>query len=311
VTLTVWDGRAAGMELKANPTRAWSATFILDDSCGLVGDADAWTMVVHQKENDPATTTVIEPTVSVDTFANSVTFSGTSARWTTAGLPKTGAVEWNGWFRIHRDDDIAFNTVGTPIEQTEITIDEVGEILLRSASVFKGYLRNPAATAEAVDAAGWLHTGDLGEVNERGLVRIRGRKKEILKTSGGKMIAPLPIEERLKASPILSQVCIVGDGRKFLSALITLKEDTLKELGQKPGVLDQKTITQADVVGQVKGYVDALNQELAQFEQLKKFSILSREFSIADGEMTPTLKMKRNVIESRYKDIIDQMYGGA
>lgn len=112
MTVTVHDGRAAGLEARFNPTRAWSMTFILDDSCGLVGDAADWDMVVHQKENDPVTTTVIEPTVSVDTFANSVTFSGTSAQWTTADLPKPGAVEWNGWFRIHRDDDIELEIIG-------------------------------------------------------------------------------------------------------------------------------------------------------------------------------------------------------
>ncbi|WP_437532460.1 long-chain fatty acid--CoA ligase [Sorangium sp. So ce726] len=198
-------------------------------------------------------------------------------------------------------------TVGKPVPGVEFKLAEDGEILTRGRHVFVGYYKDKAATEATLDD-GWLHTGDLGEWNDRGQLKIRGRKKEILKTSGGKMIAPLPIEERLKAAEIISQVCMVGDGRKYLSALITLTEGKLAELKERGSLSSDVAITSAEVVGQVKAHVDALNAELASFEQIKRFTVLGREFSVQDGEMTPTLKMKRNVIEQRFRGTIDEMY---
>jgi len=196
-------------------------------------------------------------------------------------------------------------TVGKPADDTEFKIADDGEILTKGRHVFVGYYKDEAATAQVL-VDGWLHTGDLGEVTDRKLIRIRGRKKEIMKTSGGKMIAPLPIEEALKASPIISQVCMVGDGRKFLSVLITLSEAKLGE-AKKLG-LSGEVITFPTIINDVKKYIDNLNASLAGYEQIKKFAILSREFSIEEGEMTPTLKMKRNVIETRFQAVIDQFY---
>ncbi|XXX78619.1 long-chain fatty acid--CoA ligase [Sorangium sp. So ce134] len=198
-------------------------------------------------------------------------------------------------------------TVGKPVPGVEFKLADDGEIMTRGRHVFVGYYKDEAATASALED-GWLHTGDLGEWNERGQLKIRGRKKEILKTSGGKMIAPLPIEEKLKAAEIISQVCMVGDGRKFLSALITLTESKLAELKGHGALNGDAAITSPEVVDQVKAHVDALNAQLASFEQIKKFTVLGREFSVQDGEMTPTLKMKRNVIEQRFRGVIDQMY---
>ncbi len=199
-------------------------------------------------------------------------------------------------------------TVGKPVAGMEVRIAADGEILTRGRHVFKGYFKDDAATAQALDAEGWLHTGDLGEEDGRGLIRIKGRKKEILKTSGGKMVAPLPIEEALKASPLISQVCMVGDGRKYLAALITLSESKLDELSRSNGALQGRMITVPQVVSEIKKYVEDLNATLPSYEQIKKFAILSKEFSVVEGEMTPTLKMKRNIIESRYQDIIEQFY---
>jgi long-chain acyl-CoA synthetase len=198
-------------------------------------------------------------------------------------------------------------TVGKPVPGMEVKIAEDGEMLTRGRHVFKGYFKDEAATAQTLDG-GWLHTGDLAEKDPRGLIRIRGRKKEVLKTSGGKMVAPLPIEEALKEAPIISQVCMVGEGRKYLSALITLSEGKLAELAQQNGTLSQVVITSPQVLQEVQKHVDALNSRLASFEQIKKFAVLSKEFSIAEGEMTPTLKMKRNVIEMRYQDVIEKFY---
>jgi long-chain acyl-CoA synthetase len=200
----------------------------------------------------------------------------------------------------------SLGTVGKPVPGIEFKLGDDGEVLTRGRHVFKEYFKDPAATAQTL-VGGWLHTGDLGTLNAKGQVKIQGRKKEILKTSGGKMIAPLPIEEALKAAPMISQVCIVGDGRKYVSALITLSESTLTELKIKNG-LNGPVIQSPEVVGPIKKFVDDLNGTLASYEQIKKFAVLSREFSIAEGEMTPTLKMKRGVIERRFQSVIDSLY---
>jgi long-chain acyl-CoA synthetase len=200
-------------------------------------------------------------------------------------------------------------TVGRPVPGLDFKIAEDGEILTRGRHVFVGYFKNPQATADTFKD-GWLCTGDLGELTDKGLVKIRGRKKEILKTSGGKMVAPLPIEEKFKGlAPIVSQICMVGDNRKFLSAVITLSEPKMKELQAKnPAALSAKVVNDPATNEEVKKYIDELNKTLSGYEQIKKFSIIAREFSIADGEMTPTLKMKRNIIEKNFADVIESMY---
>ncbi|MDR3607323.1 MAG: long-chain fatty acid--CoA ligase [Oligoflexia bacterium] len=196
-------------------------------------------------------------------------------------------------------------TVGRPVPGLEVKVAEDGEILTRGRHVFKGYYKDPEATAQALEG-GWLHTGDLAEVTAAGTLRLRGRKKEILKTSGGKMIAPAPLEEKLKASPWISHVCIVGDGRKYLTALVTLSETAHKDLSER-GVMTHVEKDES-VIAHVQEAVDALNKDLATYEQIKRFTILPEDFSIDAGEMTQTLKMKRNVVETRYKAVIDRMY---
>jgi long-chain acyl-CoA synthetase len=198
----------------------------------------------------------------------------------------------------------SLGTAGKPVQGTEVKIADDGEILTRGRHIFVGYFKNDRATAEVLQG-GWLHTGDLGEFDKNGLIKILGRKKEILKTSGGKMVAPLPIEEALKASPIISQVCMVGDGRKFLSALITLSEAKLEKIVRKKGTsaLKDVVITDEEVLSE-----DKLNATLSGYQQIKSFAVLSKEFSVESHEMTATLKMKRNVIESHYQAVIDHMY---
>ena len=198
-------------------------------------------------------------------------------------------------------------TVGRPVTGMDFKLGDDEEILTRGRHVFLGYHKDAASTESTLEG-GWLHTGDLGIVNDRGLVEIRGRKKDILKTSGGKMVAPSPIEEKLKASDLISQVCIVGDGRKYLSALVTLGETVIAEVKSRGGIIG-KIVNDPEVVSQVKAAIDRLNQGLAQYEQIKKFAVIANEFSIADGEMTPTMKMKRNVVEAHFKDVIDSLYG--
>jgi long-chain acyl-CoA synthetase len=201
-------------------------------------------------------------------------------------------------------------TVGKPVPGTEFRLAEDGEILTRGRHVFVGYFKEDKATAEALKD-GWLHTGDLGEWNEKGQLKIRGRKKEIMKSSGGKMIAPLPIEERIKAADAISQACMVGDGRKYFSILITLSEAKMAELNALPVPgHDGDKVTHAGIVEEVGKVIAGVNSELASYEQIKRFTIIPREFSVIDGEMTPTLKMKRAVIEARFKHLIDAMYQG-
>jgi long-chain acyl-CoA synthetase len=196
-------------------------------------------------------------------------------------------------------------TVGKPLPDVEFKLAEDGEILTRGRHVFKGYWRNDEATRATI-ADGWLCTGDLGEINERGLVRIIGRKKEIMKTSGGKMIAPAPIEEKIKECPYIGQACMVGDGRKYFTALTVLKGSILAN-NKLPGE-DGIARIAPEVVQVIEQHMEWVNQERSSYEQIKYFAILAREFSVESGELTPTMKMKRNVVEKRYQAIIECMY---
>jgi long-chain acyl-CoA synthetase len=173
-----------------------------------------------------------------------------------------------------------------------------------------GYYNKPQATADAIKD-GWFHTGDIGTIDAEGYLRITDRKKDLLVTSGGKKIAPQPIEASLKRSPIVAESVLLGDRRKFAAALIVpdfaALERRLKELGRPPA--DRAALTRRDdVLALYQEIVDALNRELSQFERIKKIALLPREFSIESGELTPTLKVKRKVVEERYKDLIESMY---
>jgi long-chain acyl-CoA synthetase len=189
-------------------------------------------------------------------------------------------------------------TVGIPFPGTEFKLGPDGEVMTRGVCTFKGYYKNEAATREAIDADGWFHTGDLGKLNDRGQVQLTGRKRDILKTSGGKMLAPSPIEESLKGCNFIGQVCILGDNRKYFVALVTLSE-----LAQAKGGINGPGIQEA-----IQSRFDEINKGLASYEQIKRFKILDRDFSIEAGEMTPTLKMKRNIIEKNFADLIEEMY---
>lgn len=198
-------------------------------------------------------------------------------------------------------------TVGKPLEGCEFKLAPDGEVMSKGRHIFLGYLNDPENTKATIED-GWLHTGDLGEWTSAGMLRIIGRKKDIMKTSGGKMIAPSPIEEKLREANFISQVCLVGDNRKYLSALITLSEASLNDLKVKSGATRDGVVVDGEVLKHVQSEFDRVNRALASFEQVKKFTVIDREFSINDGEMTPTMKMKRNVIEQRFRPLIDQMY---
>ena len=203
-----------------------------------------------------------------------------------------------------------FGTVGIPLEGLEVRIAEDGEILVRGDNVFMGYLRDPAATAEAV-VDGWLLTGDVGEMDEDGYVRITDRKKDIIVTAGGKNVSPQNIEGRIKNFPGVSQVVVVGDKRKFLSCLITLDREGLEEIWERDErklPVDEALPEDEDVLRLLQGYIDQVNERLSSYETVKKFHVLPEDFSVESGELTPSLKVKRRVIQKRYEELIDGFY---
>jgi long-chain acyl-CoA synthetase len=207
-------------------------------------------------------------------------------------------------------------TVGKPIQGVELRIATDGEILARGANVMKGYYRKPDATA-AVLKDGWFHTGDIGTIDTNGYLTITDRKKDLLVTSGGKKVAPQPIEEVLKRSPLVNETVILGDRRKFVAALIVpdfkVLQRRLQDLGRPPADLsDAKSraalLERQDILTLYQEVIDALNRDLSQFERIKRFVLLPSEFSIESGELTPTLKVRRKVVEERWKTEIENLY---
>jgi long-chain acyl-CoA synthetase len=201
-------------------------------------------------------------------------------------------------------------TVGPALPSVELRIAEDGEILARGPNVMIGYYNKPEATAEAVKD-GWFHTGDIGTIDAEGYLKITDRKKDLLVTSGGKKIAPQPIEEILKRNPLMSEAVLLGDRRKYAVALIipsfAMLERRLKELGRPPGTREE-LVVRPDVLALYQEIVDGINRELAQYERIKKIAILPAEFTIASGELTPTLKVKRRVVEERWHGVIEALY---
>ena len=197
-------------------------------------------------------------------------------------------------------------SVGPPLPGMEVKIAEDGEILVRGPNVFAGYYKDPEATAETLKD-GWLCSGDLGAFDQDGFLTITGRKKEIIITAGGKNITPKNIEASIKQSPIVGEAVVIGDRRKYLSALVTLDEAAARELA--PGVTGADQLAAAPQIrAAVQHRIDEVNQALARVEQIKKFTILPRTFGIATGELTPTLKLKRKVIATMYEREIEAMY---
>jgi long-chain acyl-CoA synthetase len=221
------------------------------------------------------------------------------------GLTETGPV-----VSVTPPGAIRAGTVGPPLMNVEVRIADDGEVLVRGASVMRAYYQKPDQTAEAM-AGGWLHTGDLGSLDEAGYLAITGRKKELLVTSGGKKIAPAPIEAKLKEHPLVSEVALVGDGRKFIAAMIVPDRAGVGRIAgaepTSPAAL-APLLDRADVQQAFQAIVDAVNAPLAQFERIKKFALVPDEWTIASGVLTPTLKVRRRIVETKYRDMIDRMY---
>jgi long-chain acyl-CoA synthetase len=208
-------------------------------------------------------------------------------------------------------------TVGRPLAGVELRIAADGEILARGANIMSGYYNKPDATADVL-RDGWFHTGDIGTIDAEGYLTITDRKKDLLVTSGGKKIAPQPIESTLKRSPLIAEAMVLGDRRKFAAALVVPDfaqlERRLKDLGRPPadGISTEAEratlVARADVVALYQEIVDGLNHELAQFERIKRIALLPSEFSIESGELTPTLKVKRKVVEDKWRQQIEALY---
>ncbi len=201
-------------------------------------------------------------------------------------------------------------TVGAPLPGVEVNLAEDGEILTRGPHVFKGYFKDPELTAETIDADGWLHTGDVGAWDD-GYLKIMDRKKDIIITAGGKNITPAYIENKLKFSPYIQDAVVVGDKRKFLSALILIDEDNVTKFAQDhriPFTTFQDLTQNPEVVRLIQGEVDKVNKTLSQVEGVKKIALLPRRFYEEEGDVTPTKKVKRRSLETRYADLIRSLY---
>jgi long-chain acyl-CoA synthetase len=221
-----------------------------------------------------------------------------------------GQTEGTGVTCASREGKVKFGTVGPPISGTEVKIAEDGEILVRSPSVFKGYYKNPEATKETLKD-GWLYSGDVGEIDEDGYLKITDRKKDIIVTAGGKNITPQYIENKLKFSPYINDAVVIGDKRKFISCLIMIDEDNVVKYAQdnKIQFSTYKDLTQSpEVIKLIQGEMDNVNDTLSRVEQVKKFTILPKKLYEEDGEVTPTMKVKRKYVNEAFSDLIDDMY---
>ncbi len=222
-----------------------------------------------------------------------------------------GLTESSTVSHVNRLWNYKFGTVGTPLEGTECRIASDGEILLRGPHIFKSYYRDFMATEEAIDADGWLHTGDIGAEDGDGFLRITDRKSDLIVTSGGKKIAPQKLENLLRADPLIHEALLVGRGERHPLALISLDRTRVAELAARAGILLETAEEMAShpwVHARVKEIIQKTNKELAPFETIRNFCILDRDFTIEDEELTPTLKPRRQVIVERYKKLIDEMY---
>jgi long-chain acyl-CoA synthetase len=234
-----------------------------------------------------------------------------------AGLPIVqgyGLTETSPVITVSGPEDNRIGTVGRPIRHVEVRIASDGEIEARGPNIMRGYFNKPDATREVFADDGWFKTGDVGELDSEGYLRITDRKKELFKTSGGKYVAPQPLEQRIKQSRFVNQVVLIGAGRKFPAALIVPDWEMLRSYAQHKG-LDCKTpadfCRHPRIIDLLQRQVDSVTSDMSRFERVKRVALIEREMTVEGGELTPTLKVKRRVIDEKYKDIIDRLYAEA
>ena len=223
-----------------------------------------------------------------------------------------GLTETSAAAIVNRPSRNKIGTVGLPIPGTSVRIAEDGEILIGGQLVFRGYWRNEAATAEALDADGWLRTGDIGALDDEGFLSVTGRKKELIVTAGGKNVAPAVLEDRLRAHPLISQTMVVGDHRPFIACLITLDPEALEFFKKQHGKPADATVSDlaqdAELQAEIQAAVDDANRAVSRAESIRKFTILSSDFTEASGHLTPSLKVKRSVVSKDYATEIAALY---
>jgi long-chain acyl-CoA synthetase len=238
-----------------------------------------------------------------------------TAKWFAAA----GIAVWEGYGLTETSPVIALNnpvsqrmgSVGKSISNVELKFAEDGELLVRGPAVFSGYWHKPAANAECLDSEDWFRTGDIGHLDTDGFLYITDRKKELLKTSGGKLVAPQPIENKLKNNVLVSQVALVGDKHKFISAIISPNFAALVDWARHHGIntIDRAALAADErVVAHFKEIIREVNSDLANFETIKRFRVVSEEWSQESGELTPSMKLKRRVITARYAAVIAELY---
>ena len=220
-----------------------------------------------------------------------------------------GMTETSTAATISSPDDFKVGTIGKPFPGCEVRIAEDGEILVKGPNVFQGYYKNEEATRETI-VDGWLHTGDIGEIDSEGFIKITGRKKDIIITAGGKNITPANLEAEIKQHPLVSQCVVVGDRRPYLVALVTLDPEEAVAYAKEHGLPEDpgQLAANGEVRAAIEAHVEKINQNFARVEQVKKIAILPHDLSQETGELTPTLKVKRAVVAAKHEQEIEQLY---
>ncbi|MCL5991223.1 MAG: AMP-binding protein, partial [Bacteroidetes bacterium] len=222
-----------------------------------------------------------------------------------------GLTESSPVISVTRHGKIEVGTVGIPLINVEIKIAEDGEILAKGDNIMKGYWNDPVATNEAIDEDGWLYTGDIGKLTDKGNLKITDRKKSIIVSSGGKNIAPQPIENILSQSSFIEHCVLIGDKRDYITALLTPDFDQLKKLADTFGIKydsPSELIGNEKIIQTIKNDIDRLQTDFAKYERVRKFKLLSQPFTVENGELTPKLSIKRHVVERKFNYLIEEMY---
>lgn len=223
-----------------------------------------------------------------------------------------GLTETTAALTANLPDATKIGTVGRPLPGTAVRVADDGELLFRGGQVMAGYWHNDEATAEVLESDGWFHTGDLGEVDDEGFVRITGRKKEILVTAGGKNVAPAVLEDRLRGHLLVDQCIVVGDGQPFIAALVTLDREAIPLWAEQHGKRNNiaELVDDPDLQAEIQAAVDDANKAVSKAESIRKFTILVDEWTEEGGQLTPSLKLKRNVVMREFKDDVAALYVG-
>ena len=232
-----------------------------------------------------------------------------------AGLPVLegyGLTETSAASAVNRPRRNKIGTVGMPLPGVSVRIADDGEILISGPNIFTGYRHNPEATAEVLDTEGWLHTGDIGELDDEGFLRVTGRKKELIVTAGGKNVAPAVLEDRIRAHPLVSQAMVVGDGRPFIACLVTLDAEALgfwKERHGRPASASAADLAgDPELIAEIQQAVDDANKAVSRAESIRRFVILGTDFTEQTGHLTPSLKVRRNVVAKDFSADIEALY---